>query len=126
MIIAAPGVEAGTARGLVEFVDIYPTIADYCQLDAPRTLAGQSLRPILSDPTAVGKSAAYTLVTRGPQMRGDSIRTDRWRYTEWSDHARELYDHDHDPQETINLIDQHPDVVMRLHEQLDRQTSLQP
>jgi hypothetical protein len=48
--------------------------------------------------------AAFTLVTRGLQQRGDSIRTDRWRYTEWTDGQRELYDHVHDPQETRNVF----------------------
>ena len=40
---------------------------------------------------------------------GYSIRTDRWRYTEWRDwktgmiRVRELYDHANDPLETINI-----------------------
>ena len=104
-------------------VDLYPTIADFCGLKTPPNLAGQSLRPILADPSKPGKAAAFTIVTRGPSQRGDSIRTDHWRYTEWSDGARELYDHKTDHEETMNLAHdpKHREVVRRLSGQLARQ-----
>jgi len=103
LIIAAPGVKAGVVKGIVEFVDLYPTITDLCGVKPPPGLAGQSLRPWLRDPARPGKEAAYTIVTRGPNQRGESIRTDRWRFTLWSDGGKELYDHASDPQETSNL-----------------------
>ena len=103
LIVAAPGVKPGVARGLVEFVDLYPTIAGWCGVTPPAGLAGKSLRPLLADPAGPGKSAAFTVVTRGSKQRGDSVRIDRWRYTEWSDGAKELYDHAADPEETRNL-----------------------
>ena len=120
MIIAAPDARSGVARGLVEFVDIYPTVADYCGVAPPPGLAGESLRPLLLDPSRPGKSAARTLVTRGPAQWGDSIRTDRWRYTEWSDGSRELYDHAADPQERRNVAElpEHRSVVEELAAQL--------
>jgi arylsulfatase A-like enzyme len=68
---------AGLQSGLVEFVDLYPTVADLCGLTPPPDLAGRSLRPLLRDPAAPGKPAAFTLVTRG-NARGDSMRTDRY------------------------------------------------
>lgn len=104
LIICAPGVKPGVARGLVEFVDLYPTIADLVGLEAPRGLAGQSLRPLLLDPSRVGKDAAFTLVVRGKNI-GHSVRTDRWRYIEWNDGAdgTELYDHESDAQEMHNV-----------------------
>ena len=118
LIIAAPGVKPGVANGLVEFVDLYPTIADLCGVKPPAALAGQTLRPLLADPSAPGKSVAYTIVTRGPIQRGDSIRTDRWRYTEWSDGSKELYDHEVGPENVRNVVDVHPEVVRRLHQRL--------
>ena len=118
LIVAAPGVKPGVVRGLVEFVDLFPTVADFCGVEAPEGLAGRSLRPLLEDPHAPGKEAAFTIVTRGPGQRGDSIRTDRWRYTEWSDDTRELYDHASDPQETRNVAVANPTVVMELQQQL--------
>ncbi len=103
LIVARPGEKPGVARGLAEFVDVFPTIAQFCGVTPPPGLAGQSLIPLLDDPSRPGKPAAFTLVIRGPKNRGDSIRTDHWRYTEWSDGTRELYDHRDDPEETRNL-----------------------
>jgi uncharacterized sulfatase len=104
LLIAAPGVKGGqVCRAPVEFVDLYPTVADFCGVTAPHKLAGQSLRPLLADPRAPHKDAAFTLVTRGPKNFGQSVRTARWRFTQWSDGAMELYDHDADPEETRDL-----------------------
>ncbi len=113
LMIAAPGFKPGVARGLVEFVDLYPTVADLCGLAPPPDLAGRSLRPLLHDPAAPGKAAAFTLVTRGA-ARGDSVRTDRWRFTRWSDGAVELYDHASDPEETRNVASAQPEIVRSL------------
>jgi len=128
LIIAGPGVKPGVARGLVEFVDLYPTIADYCGLKPPSNLAGQTLRPLLEDPSRPGKKVAFTLVTRGSKVRGDSIRTDRWRYTEWSDGARELYDHAADPEENHNLAgaSQVRPIVQELSARLQQHLSAFP
>ena len=126
-VIAAPGIKPGVARGLVEFVDLYPTVADLCGLTPPPNLAGRSLRPLLRDPATPGKPAAFTLVTRG-NARGDSIRTDRWRLTRWSDGTAELYDHTTDPEEDRNVAPNHPEIVNDLGRQLPaaRTTSLAP
>jgi uncharacterized sulfatase len=115
LIVAAPNAKPGVAHGLVEFVDLYPTIADYCGVKPPADLAGQSLRPLVKNPDADGKQAVFTVVKRAPRFRGDSIRTDRWRYTVWSDGSRELYDHSSDAQETRNVVDGHPEVAGQLH-----------
>lgn len=122
MIIAAPGVEPGVATGLVEFVDLLPTVADLCGMAPPEGIAGESLRPMLEDPSHPGKRAAYTIVTRREGHRGDSIRTERWRFTQWSDGARELYDHVNDPEETVNLAAKpdHAAIVRQLSEHLRR------
>jgi len=121
LIIAAPGVKAGqTFRAPVEFVDLYPTVVDYCGLKAPHRLAGKSLRPVLEDPTRPHKDAAFTLVTRGPQKFGQSVRTARWRFTQWSDGTSELYDHDADAEETRDLsrLAEHQTLITELKAQL--------
>ena len=119
LLIAAPGVKPGVARGLVEFVDLYPTLAELGGLTPPVGLAGQSLLPLLRDPDAPGKAAAFTLVTRG-SARGESVRTERWRFTRWSDGAVELYDHASDPEENRNVASAHPELVARLGAMLPR------
>ena len=119
LLIAAPGMAQGkTSRSLVEFVDLFPTVAESCGLKVPMGLAGQSLRPLLTDPARMLKDAAFTLVTRGQNRYGQSVRTDRWRFTQWSDGTHELYDHDNDPEENRNVATQHPKVVAELSAKL--------
>jgi arylsulfatase A-like enzyme len=102
--VCAPDAKAGQAcHSLVELVDLYPTVIDYCGLLAPHELAGRSLRPLLIDPKAAGKSAAFTLIVRDRGRYGQSVRTERWRYTRWSDGTNELYDEHNDTQETQDL-----------------------
>jgi uncharacterized sulfatase len=111
LIVVAPGQKAkGQACGRpVELLDLYPTLADLCGLPVPMELHGTSLRPLLDDPAAPGKKAAYTQVLHGEgkdEFQGRSVRTERWRYSEWDNGWRgaELYDHDNDPHEYRNLI----------------------
>ncbi len=122
-------------RALVEFVDIYPTLAELAGLPLPSHLEGTSFAPLLDDPARPWKSAAFSQYARrgssksmgrGPEtFMGRSIRTDRWRYTEWTDGkeqnaGRELYDHETDPAENVNLAGepaQRP-IAARLAEQL--------
>jgi len=78
-------------------------------------LEGASLVPVLNNPKAQVKPAAITQHPRPayykgqPEFMGYSARTERWRYTEWRNWktgtvvARELYDHDKDPLETVNV-----------------------
>ncbi len=115
LIIAAPGIPGGrTNRSLVEFVDLYPTVADLCGLKIPHEVAGTSLRTVLKSPDAGTKDAAFTLVTRGPKLYGQSVRTSRWRFTRWSDDQTELYDHDRDPEELHDVDVENPEVVKEL------------
>ena len=107
LIIAAPGLAAGKATTLpVELLDLYPTLADLCGLTPPSNLEGASLRPLLEDPdTAVWTKPAVTQIWHSPTAWGYSLRTERWRYTEWleGEAGLELYDHNHDPEEITNL-----------------------
>jgi uncharacterized sulfatase len=109
LIIAAPG-SKGSGKSCprpAELVDVYPTLAEVCRIGAPKHLEGQSLARLLDDPMGPGDKAAFTQVARGGKMgfMGRSVRTERWRYTEWDDGKQgiELYDHDNDPREHRNL-----------------------
>ena len=105
LIISAPGSRAGDCEALVEFVDIYPTLLDCCGLPPREDLEGLSLAPLLRQPDLAWKSAAFSQFPRPwsyhgePEEMGYSMRTDRYRYTEWQDFRsgdvleRELYDH---------------------------------
>jgi arylsulfatase A-like enzyme len=105
----------------VELVDLYATLADLCGLPAPEGVEGKSLRPLLDDPQAAWKEPAFTQVARGRVM-GRSVRTERWRYTEWDGgrSGTELYDQQSDPHEYHNLAGdgKHAETAATLHKLL--------
>lgn len=110
LIIAGPGVPAAgrSSRRIVEFLDLYPTLAAMARLAPPDGLQGRSLVPLLEDPARAWDHAALTQLRRGAggdAIAGYSIRTERWRYTEWDDgrQGTELYDEIADPGELRNL-----------------------
>ena len=111
MMMCGAGVAArGQACGrTVEFLDMYPTLADLCGLkDVPAGLHGKSLRPLLDNPRANWDRPAMTQVHRARKpepVRGYSIRTERYRYTMWDAgrEGEELYDYAKDPRELKNL-----------------------
>ena len=122
----------------VSHVDLFPTLASLCGVKPPDNLQGQDLSPMLKDPEAVGRGWAITQVMRGggpnrasvttnvgakgARFFGYSLRTARWRYTEWDEgrKGRELYDHDSDPRELTNLAEktEHAKTVDELSSQL--------
>ncbi len=127
LIIAAPGMKGGqTTRSLVEFVDLYPTVAEFCGLQMPHAAAGASLRPILTDPSARIKDAAFTVIVRNPKLHAQSIRTARWRFTRWSDGQTELYDHDADPEELHNVSAKHADLIADLTARIQKLPAFVP
>lgn len=109
LIIAAPDAKGNgkISDGVVELVDLYPTLANLCGLNPPDYLAGDNLMPLLDKPNRKWDNAAHTQVLRSPGYMGRSVRTGRWRYTEWDNGKRgaELYDHQKDPNEYNNLAD---------------------
>ena len=115
LLLSVPGMKnAGQASdSLAELIDLYPTLAGLCGLAKPAHLKGQSLEPVLNDPTAKVRQAAFTVSNargkipghRGRKPLGHTIRTARYRYTEWGGgkHGVELYDYKTDPDEYTNL-----------------------
>jgi len=108
LVIAAPGLkQPGTPTGrLAELVDLYPTLLELARLPPVPGLDGTSLAPLLEDPGRAVKATARTIRKVGATRKGQlarSVRSERWRYTEWPDETVELYDHDHDPDELQNL-----------------------
>lgn len=119
-IIRDPGNKAnGQATSRVaELLDLYPTVADLCGLPPDKRIQGKNLRPLLEDPRRPWAHAAYTQVDFGainaggkqkdaaPERKvGRSVRTERYRYTEWNGGrlGLELYDHEKDPGELTNV-----------------------
>ncbi len=146
LLIVAPGVSRANAiaRSPVSHVDLFPTLTELAGVTPPTNLQGQSLVPLLRDPSAPGRGWALTQVMRGGgagggkakgktvtakaaeprpgRFAGYSLRTPRWRYTEWDGgkQGRELYDHDTDARELTNLanLPAHAATVATLSAQL--------
>ena len=88
-----------------EFIDIYPTLCELAGLPLPSHLDGDSLVPILRDPTTGIKDKAISRF-----KDGDTIRTNQYRYTIYRDKdgrvtGHMLYDHQKDPDENMNVAD---------------------
>jgi iduronate 2-sulfatase len=106
-IVMPQSAQAGQACArCVELIDLYPTLCEACGIKSPARLEGRSLLPLLAAPTAPWEHPAYTLAVHEGAM-GRSLRTERWRYTEWADgvNGRELYDQDADGENYRNLAD---------------------
>jgi iduronate 2-sulfatase len=139
LIVAPEKVLAGAGQGTVvkepvSHLDLYPTLTGLAGVKAPGNLQGQSLVPMLKDAAAKGRGWALTQVARGgggkqkspgataKRFFGYSLRTPRYRYTEWDEGAQgsELYDHESDPGELVNLAGkpEHAETVAELSGQL--------
>ena len=118
LLLSVPGMKNAGAKtnSIVEFVDIYPTLADLAGLPLPKHLEGVSFKPVLDDPNRPWKSAAFSQYPRSAgkseigQLMGYAMRTERYRFVVWvarDDHSKidaiELYDHTLDPQENTNI-----------------------
>lgn len=121
LILRVPGMPGNgrACRRIVEFVDVYPTLLDAAGLPVPGGLDGRSLVPLLRDPLREWQGGAVSQILRPADTRlatpvmGRSLRTERWRFTEWNGGSAgtELYDHAADPNEFHNLaVDPSPDT----------------
>ncbi len=104
LIISAPGYKnALKTNALVEYIDIFPTLCELADLGLPPQLHGKSFVPLMKDPNQKFKDVIYARF-----INGESIKTDRYLYTEWYDkenkfYGRMLYDHELDPDENVNI-----------------------
>jgi arylsulfatase A-like enzyme len=113
LVIADPGGQSGAvATHTVELVDVCPTLCDLAGVPVPAGADGRSLAPLVrpddADREPFADRPAFTEVELG-KYRGVSLRSGRWRYTAWQGPegpaGRQLYDHDTDPHELVNLAD---------------------
>jgi arylsulfatase A-like enzyme len=131
LIVRAPGrSQAGTrSQALVETVDIFPTLLDYCGLKPLPVADGRSFVPLLEKPAQPWKKAAFHVFNRnGVAVIGHAIRTADYRLVDWREGwglsgtrvALELYDYRRDPYETRNVADnpEYADVRKELEKQL--------
>lgn len=118
-IVRVPGA-AGNGRAsarTVQLLDLYPTLIELCGLPAIEGLQGVSFASLLKNPDAEWKHPAFS-VSKTLAGMGKTVRTERWRYTEWQEGANGhvLFDEQADPHEMKNLADDpvHGETVKKL------------
>ncbi len=127
IVAGQPGrFQPSRSKALAELVDVYPTLCDLAGLPIPETLEGSSLVPVLEKPEREWKTAAFTEYPRKLWGHGRAIRTSRYRYVEWESEesgeifATELYDHESDPGETVNIAEHegNAELIQKLSQEL--------
>ena len=121
LLLIVPGVTqpGSVVQTPVSHIDLFPTLCELTGTKPPSNLQGQSLVGICRDPSLVGRGWALTQVTRGGNKEkgflGYSIRTERYRYTEWDsgEQGIQLYDHQLDPMELNNLANHQTDELSK-------------
>jgi arylsulfatase A-like enzyme len=122
ILIKAPGISGDkVSEALVEYVDIYPSLVELCGLPIPEHCQGTSFVPLMKNPEMAWKKATFSR-----WIKGDTITTERFQYTEWREEengpvtARMMYDHQNDPHENINIADdpRYQEEALRLAEML--------
>jgi len=147
MLISAPGIKPSVTKSPTEFVDIFPTICELAGVPVPKELDGKSLVSVMKNPKTRIKEYSVSQYPRSSnqlaterlgwsdgQFMGYSIRTDRYRYTIWMKNnyrsnkpyseelmvARELFDYEKDPDETVNVTDdkKYASVTNEMHQKM--------
>ena len=138
MLFVAPSrnTKGRVVRQAVELLDLYPTLADLCSLKKPTGLEGKSLLPEFDDNqdesthfalSQFPRPVSYDFKRNNPKNMGYSIRTDRYRYTQWTEFksgavlAEEFYDYTENEWEKENLIDalRYAGIIERLRHRLE-------
>ncbi|KJF41726.1 sulfatase [Draconibacterium sediminis] len=84
------------SQALVENIDIFPTIAEACELEV-HPVDGKSILKLVDNPEMEWDKAAYSIYPRGEKYMGCTVTDGEWRYTEWRNmdehntHSVELY-----------------------------------
>ena len=120
LMFVVPGVTKpeGVCKQPVDFVNVYHTLADLCDLPAGEQPEGVSLRPLLEDPSLTWERPAITTNGRG----NHAVRSLEYRYIRYSNGEEELYHHPSDPMEWKNLATDptHADAKLKLAQWLPK------
>jgi arylsulfatase A-like enzyme len=121
LIVRAPGINGGQRRDhLIETIDLYPTLCELTGSTLPEHLEGRSFAGLMKSPDIDWKDAAV-----GRFQDGDTIRTELFRFTEYTDRkgklvSRMLYDHSDDPNENVNVSGSRKTSTLKFTSELHR------
>jgi len=122
LIISGSGLpKAARTNSIAELVDIYPTLCELTAGESPTHLQGSSLVSALKSPDKLFKNKALAR-----WQKGETLIVDQMFYTEWQRKgkvvSKMLYNHETDPNETINLANDpaYLSIVKALSQQLQQ------
>lgn len=122
LIVRAPGIKKNQRKSeLIESIDLYPTLCELAGLPLPAHLQGNSFLTLMKNPQAKWKTAAVSRY-----RNGDTIRTNRFRFTEYTNargklSSQMLYNHTVDPDENVNLQNEETsELSKQLHQLMGR------
>jgi arylsulfatase A-like enzyme len=104
-VVRGPGFASGrTEARFVHNIDLAPTFADLAGVRPGLTVDGRSLVPLLRGATAAWRTEILLEYWGQPAQTWTAIRTERWKYVEYENGDRELYDFSADPYEMTNVV----------------------
>ena len=99
LIISAPGFKKNIQTdGIVELVDIYPTLCDLANIERPKHIEGTSMVSLMHDPKQSWNKVAFTVWNNGT-----TVTTRDYSYTEWTNNQHMLFDRRKDLDENENV-----------------------
>lgn len=121
LMIKVPGMAARKIGSdmPVSSIDLYPTLMELTGISTDFPLDGQSLVALMKN----GSDSQREAVAFSYYRKGITMRTDRYRLTRYFREAEptlELYDHETDPMETVNIAAEFPEIVAELLPQLEK------
>ena len=117
LILAGPGVPAGSSDALVYLFDLYPTLCDLLGVETPDTVEGRSLAPILRGEASSVRDEIFTAYLDVQR----AVRTERWKLIRYPRvDVTQLFDLERDPNEVHDLAGrpEHAERVRELEERL--------
>jgi len=124
MIARIPGQSVAGTRvpGMFQHIDIAPTVCDIVGREHSPQFMGKSLLPAACGESDAGHDAIYA--TEASRVARWAVRTPEWKLMKLVDPGQYHVDYDElfhvsdDPDETVNLIQERPDIVTELELQL--------
>ncbi|MGQ1945749.1 sulfatase [Geofilum sp. OHC36d9] len=124
LFFKVPGMDAAGEEcdEAVSLLDIYPTLVDLCSLPDDSVLEGNSIIPLIKNP----QSSWDKPVLSTWYYKNHSVRSNKWRYIHYRDGGEELYNHQNDPGEHVNLAGdpEFEDVIKELRKYLPQHDAL--
>ena len=123
LIVSGPGVASATVADQVRHVDLFPTLADLCGIEAPTGIDGRSLRPLIEG-SSLPEEPAY-MEAVGVKLEGRRIvgaRTPDWKLLRTGTGKPALYklNGGEAPDEKRNLYSRYPEVARKLEAYIEQ------